>query len=392
MNVLTTQNIQSKDPKQPKKNYKNREPPYLYAFTPFTYSPIEVESGLDFMLSHFSEPEPKLFPRTIMTKSLGYQKEVYLKEHALEIFRKSEYQDCRINAFSYSLLEFSLNWTPNLIFIDLDLQDFKSLEELKKALVRTLANIKKHFGNQQKEASPTVLWSGGGYHIVQPVECPVPLEQLKEFKEFDKPSEQFLRFLKDYLSSNKADKQNNPSFKSCLLRIPGSINSKYNTSVKIIQKWNGIRPRITKDLLVEFRGYLTQEQIKKYNNLQNTSANTNRDNISINPAYYQWIEKLLKVGIEDCRKITIGLILAPYLVSIKRFDYNKTYKIIREWLDKCDSVRKLDDSRNFNQRIKDAIKTSMDKHIPPMSVNKIKTDSSYNKLYTILRNKGILRV
>ena len=75
------------------------------------------------------------------------------------------------------------------------------------------------------------------------------LENVIEFNKFDRPSEQFLRFAKDYLSNYKADKNNNPSFKSCLLRIPGSINSKYNTKVKIIKKWNGYRPSITTDLL-----------------------------------------------------------------------------------------------------------------------------------------------
>ena len=74
---------------------------------------------------------------------------------------------------------------------------------------------------------PTVLFTGGGYHIYQPVYCPTALENVTEFKNYDKPSQEFLRFAKDYLSNGKADKQNNPSFKSCLLRIPGSINSKY---------------------------------------------------------------------------------------------------------------------------------------------------------------------
>ena len=70
-----------------------------------------------------------------------------------------------------------------------------------------------------------------------------------------------MRFAKDYLSNCKADKQNNPSFKSCLLRIPGSINSKYDTKVKIIQKWNGIRPHITREFIEEFRTYLLQKKI-----------------------------------------------------------------------------------------------------------------------------------
>ena len=133
-------------------------------------------------------------------------------------------------------------YKPNFIFIDLDKNNFKSERSFKLALSNTLKNIKeKLVVDNNSNAYPTVIETGGGYHIYQPVYCPTALENVTEFKGFDRPSEQFLRFAKDYLSNGKADKQNNPSFKSCLLRIPGSINSKYgNTKVKIVQKWNGL--------------------------------------------------------------------------------------------------------------------------------------------------------
>lgn len=41
------------------------------------------------------------------------------------------------------------------------------------------------------------------------------------------------------------------SFNNCLLRVPGSINSKVNQQVRIIQRWNDIRPSI-RPLLYEF--------------------------------------------------------------------------------------------------------------------------------------------
>ena len=67
---------------------------------------------------------------------------------------------------------------------------------------------------------------------------------------------------------NRADKNSNSSFKSCLLRIPGSINLKYGNKVSIVKRWNGHRPLITKDLLIEFRRYLIQKKIGS------TEANT----------------------------------------------------------------------------------------------------------------------
>src|SRR5918999_3682937 len=82
----------------------------------------ELELGLDFILSHLEEPT--IFPRTIMTKKLGYQRIVYSKERVLEHFIESDFIDCRINAFP-SLKE-GKKWPPNFLFIDLDLDDFKS--------------------------------------------------------------------------------------------------------------------------------------------------------------------------------------------------------------------------------------------------------------------------
>ena len=38
---------------------------------------------------------------------------------------------------------------------------------LKLALFNTLRNIK-----EKLNGFPTVIWSGNGYHIIQPIECP----------------------------------------------------------------------------------------------------------------------------------------------------------------------------------------------------------------------------
>src|SRR5215211_7438790 len=49
----------------------------------------EIEIGLDFILFHLEEPT--IFPRTIMTKKLGYQRKVYSNERALEHFIESDF-------------------------------------------------------------------------------------------------------------------------------------------------------------------------------------------------------------------------------------------------------------------------------------------------------------
>ena len=84
-------------------------------------------------------------------------------------------------------------YKPNFIFIDLDKNNFKSERSFKLALSITLKNIKdKLVVGQSSNAYPTVLFTGGGYHIYQPVYCPTALENVTEFSGFDRPSEQFL--------------------------------------------------------------------------------------------------------------------------------------------------------------------------------------------------------
>jgi hypothetical protein len=220
----------------------------------------EIEEGLNFNLSHLEEL--LIFPRTIMTKKLGYQRIVYSKERVLEHFIESDFIDYRINAYPY-LTEYKKipRYKPDFIFIDIDKYDFEKERNLKFALTNTLKNIREKLGNDDEYL--TVLDTGGGYHIYQPVYCPTALENVIEFQKFNKPSEQFLRFAKDILSKGKADKNNNPSFRSCLLRIPRSINSKHNKQVTIVQKWNGVRSSLPKEFMEEFQNHLIQKKLRR---------------------------------------------------------------------------------------------------------------------------------
>ena len=301
----------------------------------------EIEIGLDFILSHLEEPT--IFPRTIMTKKLGYHQMVYSKERALEHFIESDFIDCRINAFP-SLKE-GATWMPELLFIDLDLSDFNTKRSLQIVLNKILKSIKEKL---DKNAHPTVLWSGNGYHIILPVYCPGELERIQQFQGFtttSKPSEEFLRVAKDYLSNGKADKSNYPSFRSCLLRIPNSLNGKClarrgesleNSKVKIIQEWNGYRPPVV-ELLYDFRRYLIQKEIDDYNYKQKLLLVANKKkrnknyqyyyyptrNHDNNNYYYVWIETILQTPFEDCRKIISSLILAPYLINVKKLPFQQ---------------------------------------------------------------------
>jgi hypothetical protein len=75
----------------------------------------------------------------------------------------------------------------------------------------------------------------------------------------------FIQFAEEYFTDYAADRLHKPTVKSCLVRIPATLNSKciakrQDAEVKIIQKWDGIRPSI-QSLLRQFRIWLIQKRI-----------------------------------------------------------------------------------------------------------------------------------
>jgi hypothetical protein len=227
--------------------------------SPSPHRPSAVKEGLDFILSHFKEEG---FPRTISTKTTeGRQVVIYNKNEAFAMFKAANYLDCKISAYPKYVEWKGMNrQPPNFIFIDLDQGRFKLIDRV---LHATLNNICQKFNTTMY---PTVIWSGHGYHIYLPVEAFL-LEEESEFARFGYPSRKFIQFSEEFLSDQKADPCHTKglSFKNCMLRIPGSINSKNGTEeeVKIIQKWDGIRPNI-KPLLYRFDLYLLVSKSKQF--------------------------------------------------------------------------------------------------------------------------------
>jgi hypothetical protein len=352
-----------------------------------------IENGFDFILSHLQEP---LFPRKIMTKDLGYQVEVIDKQKALDYFKSSRYEDCRINAYPPLTNYHGINITPiSFIMVDLDLKDFGDLKKeklLEKALNKASDKIKEIIGG-----NPTVLWTGNGYHIYQPVDG-ILLEEYETFCEFTKYyldkdlTSLFIQFAEEYFTDNTSDRLHNPTVKSCLLRIPGGLNSKclvkeQEAKVKVRQKWDGKRPSI-QPLLRDFRRWLIQKRVddieelkkqekKKPNTFHTvvTSQSQEYNNSNIKNAInkIKWIEKgILENPLPDYRKYIIWRILCPYLLNIKKLPKEESYSIIKDWLDKCDRLEKL----NFNAKlkIKEGLKGAS-KGYYPISLEKLKSEN-----------------
>jgi hypothetical protein len=209
-------------------------------------------------------------------------------------------------------------------------------------------------------STPLLLWSGRGYHIIIPVQITESLERFEDFEGLTKkPSEDLLKFAKDHLSFNKADSANNPAFKSCLLRVPHTFNSKCfdegkDPEVKVVQQYDFSKPLPKPDdLLVEFMTFLADKKLKseiedeKRKRDQNRFP-TNNKNQSINIPY---VEKLLEIGIEDYRKSAVSLIIVPYFVNVLRLSDEESYYRTRDWILKCHAIKPLEPSISYFENL-----------------------------------------
>ena len=267
---------------------------------------------------------------------------------------------------------------PEFLFIDIDRHDFDKERLFQHALTATLLKIENILGGH-----PSVLWTGNGYHIYQPIDSLV-LEQEDIFSKFENPSERFVKYAAIILSHSKCDMHNTPTFRSCLLRVPGTYNGKCSkrddslqsfSQVKLIQKWNGYRPA-SNPLLYDFFIYLANEKVRKLYDLRRRDSY--RSNHSAVKVF--WIEKLLQISIADGRKFAIRRILAPYLINIRKLSYEVSYRIISEWLEKCDRLQSLDNQLKFciNYNLNSAKKIGY----KPIGLERLKGENL--TLYTIL--------
>lgn len=348
-------------------------------------SPID---GLDFILGHFHNQQ--IWPRKISTGTTkGGQKLVNSREEALARFAQANYLDCRISAYppnateNPSDLEKYLGLrkiTPRnlVIIIDLDKSAFKDDKGLQLTLSKTLQNIKSVLDVD----TPTVIWSGNGYHIYLVLDSEgIILENVKELSELaDDLSLKFLRFVEWFLSNGKSDKQHNTtvSFNNCMMRIPGSFNSKNNAQIRIINyrektPTTPTIPASIKPLLRDFRRYLIDQKLNelqsksKYKKQQYHSGNQSPAN-----SYINWIECLLETPIPDYRKYCIWRIMTPYLLNIRKLPEQECHDIIKEWLEKCSKLKRLD--FDIKQRIRDGLEGAKEGYLP-ISFDKLKEEN-----------------
>jgi hypothetical protein len=270
-----------------------------------------------------------------------------------------------------------------------DFADEKKKEPLERALKKTLGKIKESIGG-----NPTVLWTGNGYHVYQPVSGFI-LEEYETFykftKYFDKDlTSMFIQFSEEYFTDYTADRLHNPTVKSCLVRIPGSINSKcvakgQDSEVKIIQKWDCIRPPI-QSMLTPFKIWLTQKRIDeelKKQEKKNTKFHMTVSKSQERTSAIKWIEKgILEHPLSDHRKYIVWRILSPYLLNVKKLPKEEAYSVMKDWLDKCNKLEKL--SFNPKIKIKDGLRGAS-KGYYPISMEKLKEEN--RQLYDLVLDR-----
>jgi hypothetical protein len=156
-----------------------------------------------------------------------------------------------------------------------------------------------------------------------------------------KRQEMFHTRAEQFLSNNKAGPchSNSLSLRNCIVRVPGSFNSKLvrlnekgdiahiaeSGEIKIMQEWNGFRPSI-KPLLTQFYIYLADSKIKENHrsrNPRNYSARNESDD------HIQWIETLLQIPISDHRKKRIMAYSSTILYQYQKAPLRSCYQLYK---------------------------------------------------------------
>jgi hypothetical protein len=79
-------------------------------------------------------------------------------------------------------------------------------------------------------------------------------------------------------------------------------------------------------------------------------------------------------------KFSVWRILASYLTNVRKLPYDDGSYVIRDWLDRCNNLRKLDFRPEYYIRY--SLSISSKKRYLPISVSKLKAENK--KLYDIL--------
>lgn len=86
------------------------------------------------------------------------------------------------------------------------------------------------------------------------------------------------------------------------------------------------------------------------------------------PAAYRWVEKLLAKPVADGRHRIIWLVLAPYLINVKKLSRLEAIATITEYIDRCKNIKDTDAEKTIEGFVDHAISAKLN----PISLKHIK--------------------
>jgi hypothetical protein len=209
-----------------------------------------IKKNLHFILSHFNN-QKHVFPRSIMTLKTKCPIFSDSEDEIFQHFLESEFKDCKINGYPLFDKEDDYRLSPSFIFIDLDLSICNTCKYPKRKLDYIL---KEALNKMEKTVKgfPTVLWTGDGYHIYLPARLCNPDDKEKCYigsvSLYDNENScsvnnemttEFMKFICKYFTNNHIDLDHIPCINTFYVLVPGTINSKLNLKVELIQSWDG---------------------------------------------------------------------------------------------------------------------------------------------------------
>jgi hypothetical protein len=236
------------------------------------------------------------------------------------------------------------------------------------------------------------------------------LEKIDKFSKFDESSRRFLQFEEQLLTDSKGDQSHwsTISFNNCMLRVPCSLNSKlvqfdggviidipYDARVRIEKYWDGNTPTVGRLLLMQYYTWLQFAAIRdiqrrKAREVEQTAWNKKYGRIygrardCINLHDYGYIEKLINKPLDDFRKFCIWKISVPYFINVKRLPRLEAFNRTKSWLDKCNSIARLDFSP------KQKIDYELD-HVGKFTpIRQYQLKEGHPMLYALLEKEGIV--
>ena len=153
-----------------------------------------------------------------------------------------------------------------------------------------------------------------------------------------------------------------------------------------MKRWDGDRIHIEPSLLTQYYVWLHVKEVDVIHThieaTQSTKRHRKRGYKKKNTI--DWIEKLLDKPLDNFRKYCIWRVFVPYFINVKGLNRLDAFNATKTWLDKCNSVSRLD--FNAKQKIDEELnRVGSYRHIPR---DRLKEEN--NPLYIRLRKEGVI--